>query len=83
MAATMSAATSLVAPQATIASSSSVVFNNGALRVNMVASRRSARPSLAIRAAGEPGTGKDERVDTFFKIVMCPCMGVGGSFMED
>jgi hypothetical protein len=61
MAATMSSATSLVAPQATIASSSSVVFNNGALRVNMVASRRSARPSLAIRAAGEPGTGKDER----------------------
>lgn len=67
----MSAATaSMVA--APIASGSSVVFNNGGLRVNMVASPRSARP-LAIRAygapAGEPGTGKDERVCSLICLV--------------
>jgi hypothetical protein len=52
-----------VAPQAMqLASGSSVAFNNGGVRTNMVASRRSAAARMVtVRAAGEPGTGKDER----------------------
>jgi len=65
MAVTMNAATVMsVATPTQLSSSSSVAFNNGGLRMNMMASRRSAQP-LTIRAygppAGTPGTGKDER----------------------
>jgi len=65
MAATMNAATMMsVATPTQLSSGASVAFNNGGLRMNMIASRRSAQP-LRIRAygppAGTPGTGKDER----------------------
>jgi hypothetical protein len=60
MAATISAATAMVATT-TLSSGSSVAFNNSdSLKMKMAVSRRNAR-SLVIRAAGEPGTGKDER----------------------
>lgn len=58
--ATMMSSTMIVAPQA-LSSGSAVAFNNGGLRTNLnMAPMR--RRSLIVRAAGEPGTGKDERV---------------------
>ena len=90
----MSTASTLVAPKvAVVSSGSSVVFNNGGLRVNMVASRRSVMPSLAIRAygapAGEPGTGKDERVMSCCELLRAfmveerfACISVGRSFVK-
>jgi len=55
----MMSTTMIVAPQA-LSSGSAVAFNNGGLRTNLnMAPMR--RRSLVVRAAGEPGTGKDER----------------------